>query len=263
MDSKEILNSGWIELYVLGALTDAEAQAIEKAAALDPAVANEIAASQAALNVYSKTVDRNPRPAMRDKILQQIPEAKNQIKTVAMVKDNAWQSYKYLMAACLAALVISTYSSYFFYDKWSEAEDRYLTMQQEKNVMADQFSIVKNDFDKAMNDLLVIKDGDMSMFTLTAIDTSKNYNARVYMDKRMGRLYIDVLSLPMPEPGKQYQLWAMVNGAPIDAGVFDIDPTNTYLQALKTIPNAAGFAVTLEQQGGSATPTLEQLYIKS
>ena len=67
-------------------------------------------------------------------------------------------------------------------------------------------------------------------------------------------------SLPAPSEEQQYQLWAIVDGQPVDAGVFDIEKGNI-LQQLKTISNAQAFAVTLEKKGGSPTPTLAALFL--
>ena len=35
-------------------------------------------------------------------------------------------------------------------------------------------------------------------------------------------VYLLVNQLPTPDPDKQYQLWAIVDGNPVDAGVFDM-----------------------------------------
>jgi anti-sigma-K factor RskA len=80
----------------------------------------------------------------------------------------------------------------------------------------------------------------------------------VYWDKSTGQVYVYASKLPTPEAGKQYQLWALKDGKPVDAGVFDI---NGELQQMKRITEADAFAVTLEPVGGSETPTLELLYV--
>lgn len=73
---------------------------------------------------------------------------------------------------------------------------------------------------------------------------------------------LNVENLPMPPSGKQYQLWALKDGKPIDAGVFDMIPgTEGDMHMMPvTIADADAFAVTLEKKGGSPSPTLTQLY---
>ena len=74
---------------------------------------------------------------------------------------------------------------------------------------------------------------------------------------------LNVDNLPMPPSDKQYQLWALKDGKPIDAGVFDMKPgTDGDMHMMPvTIAEADAFAVTLEKKGGSPTPTLTQLYV--
>ena len=70
----------------------------------------------------------------------------------------------------------------------------------------------------------------------------------------------ETTDLPQPPTDKQYQLWAIVNDQPVDLGVFDLDSTRTgILQLEQGQPQA--FAITLEPRGGSAQPTLDQMYV--
>ena len=84
--------------------------------------------------------------------------------------------------------------------------------------------------------------------------------ATVYWDKRSKDVYLHVNNMPAATTGKQYQLWALVDGTPVDAGVFDISSANPMIK-MKNIPRAQGFAVTLEPTGGSIKPTPEQMYV--
>jgi anti-sigma-K factor RskA len=58
----------------------------------------------------------------------------------------------------------------------------------------------------------------------------------------------------------QYQLWAIIDGKPVDAGVFDGNLAG--LVKMKEIPSGAKtFAVTIEPRGGNASPTLEKMQV--
>ncbi|RZK28201.1 MAG: anti-sigma factor [Hymenobacter sp.] len=66
---------------------------------------------------------------------------------------------------------------------------------------------------------------------------------------------------PLP-PGKQYQLWALDNGKPVDAGVLTAATTaGSGLQQMKDIASAQTFAMTVEPTGGSAGPTLTTMTV--
>jgi anti-sigma-K factor RskA len=58
---------------------------------------------------------------------------------------------------------------------------------------------------------------------------------------------------------QQYQLWALVDGVSIDAGVFDA--SRGTFQIMKAIAEADAFAVTIEQTGGAESPTLSTMQV--
>ncbi|WP_350340234.1 anti-sigma factor [Paraflavitalea speifideaquila] len=59
---------------------------------------------------------------------------------------------------------------------------------------------------------------------------------------------------PAPAPaGRQYQLWALVDGKPVDAGMLD---NCDGLCQLKNIQQAQAFAITLEKPAEALYPIL-------
>ncbi|MNG37643.1 Anti-sigma-K factor rskA [compost metagenome] len=70
------------------------------------------------------------------------------------------------------------------------------------------------------------------------------------------------MQLPANDQDHQYQLWALVDGKPVDLGVFDAKADSAHiLLKMKEINGAQAFAVTLEKRGGSATPTMTQMIV--
>jgi anti-sigma-K factor RskA len=80
----------------------------------------------------------------------------------------------------------------------------------------------------------------------------------VFWNKNTKDVYLLANKLPQAAEGKQYQLWALVDGKPVNAGL--LEDCNGVCK-LKNIPKAQAFAITLEDKGGSATPHLDQLYV--
>ncbi len=261
MDIKEYINSGVVEMYAMHALNPQEKAEFEQKLLLYPELKKELQKVQESLDDYSESHASNPRPELRAKILQSIDptSAKTAKGKVVPIRENNSLTYKYLIAACLAALVVSTFASWFFYSRWNEAEDRYSALLNDKNQLAKNYNLVKNEYDRNVNDLIVMRDQQSTVIQLFSTDTTKNFEARIYWNKNSHESYIDVLALPIPDEGKQYQLWALVGGKPIDAGVFEI--TLSGIQRVKDIPAADAWAVTLEPKGGSVSPTLDQMYL--
>jgi len=62
-------------------------------------------------------------------------------------------------------------------------------------------------------------------------------------------------NLPVPASDKQYQLWAILDGKPVDLGMLDFDlKQKKLLVHMKNTRGAQAFAITLEKKGGNSTP---------
>ena len=74
------------------------------------------------------------------------------------------------------------------------------------------------------------------------------------------KVFLEIKNLPDAPTGKQYQLWAIVDGKPVDMGMYSAKEDST-VQEMKSVDNAQAFAITLEKEGGNATPTMEEMYV--
>ena len=73
--------------------------------------------------------------------------------------------------------------------------------------------------------------------------------------KNTGEVYVDPTNMPTAPAGKQYQLWAFVDGKPVDAGMITSKDGKKYkIQKMKTFGKAQAFAITLETEGGNPQP---------
>ena len=113
----------------------------------------------------------------------------------------------------------------------------------------------------AYKDMKIMKDKNYKMVELKGLEKSPNSNVIAFWNPETKKLYAGVMNLPVPPPGKQYQLWALSNGKPVDAGVMDVDPSDKSLHEMKSTVDAQAFAVTLEPKGGSINPTMDQMYV--
>ena len=94
---------------------------------------------------------------------------------------------------------------------------------------------------------------------LAGLDAASGARARVYRDPRRGEVLLVVDRLPSASQGRVYELWGIVGGKPLPAGVFDTGPDGDgYL--ITALPDAADatvdvWAVTEEPAGGVPQPT--------
>jgi Anti-sigma-K factor rskA len=83
----------------------------------------------------------------------------------------------------------------------------------------------------------------------------------IYLDATTNKAYFITHHLFNPGPNNDYQLWAMVNGKPISAGIVTLNDDKSPI-LIENIPaGATGFYLTLEKKGGATKPTMEQMYL--
>src|SRR4051812_32334566 len=115
MQVSEYISSGILELYVMGSLSAEESREVETMAAQHPEVAVELAAVQQTLADYAGTYERNPHPSVRSQVMQavggEVPQPKLRIVRTDTKRRYSPAVYRYLIAACLASLIISTFAS--------------------------------------------------------------------------------------------------------------------------------------------------------
>lgn len=255
MDVKEYIESGIVELYAMGNLSSTERMEFEQRLLLYPELRAELERVQESLEQYTEAHAINPRPSARRRLFEHIREQSRVESGEAQRDRSFFLTYKYLIAASLAALFISTFASWFFYSRWNDAEERYTALLQEKQSLSLNLNTVQSAYDKLYADHMIGHDPEVRILTLSMTDSTAKPMARVYWNPRSRETWVEVLE-PMPaDSGMQYQLWAMDGEVPVSAGMFGM-PDDDGMVRVKDVAAATTWAVTVEPEGGSAEPTL-------
>lgn len=293
MDIKEYISSGVLELYAAGALSADEAREVELMASGHPEVQAELDAIQNALTGYAGAYRKNPRPELRQQILDKIegmdemshllymhnksqedetPDKKLNVvqsdekpvqPAVTQPQYERSPSYRYLMAAVWVFLVLNIAGNIYFFTKLKSTEEQMANVTNENVKMKTEYEKIKNDMDKKNVDLKMVMNRQNKIVDMKGMEIAPHSFATVYWNPGTKQVMLNVDNLPMPPSDKQYQLWALKDGKPIDAGVFDMKPGaagDMHMMPVN-ITDADAFAVTLEKKGGSPTPDLTQLYV--
>ena len=267
MNIREYILSGNAELYAMGLLERTEKQEFEEHLLLHPELSAELQKAREVLSNYAQSFPRNPRPELRLRIVKSnsspVVEKPEALAPTPILSEPAQNfTYKYLIAASLAALVVSTFASWFFYSRWNEAEDRYTDLLTEKNTLAMSFNQVKGQFDNTYSDMMVVHDENVRVITLTATDSTKRYKVRLFWNPYTHEVDVDALHLPPPDSGKQFQLWALYAGKASDAGLIPATTDDAFYKA-KKISSADSWWITLEPAGGSTGPNPLAVFLSS
>jgi anti-sigma-K factor RskA len=259
MNIEEYIASGILETYTLGGLSKAEAAEVEAYALQYPEIRAQLERLEEDLENLALSYAKKPAPDLKAKIADQLhfaPASKEEVKIIPIPSF-----YRPAIAASVALAIVSAASAGYFWNKWQDAEGRVIALEYEKTALTNNINLTKQQLAGANNYLSLMQDTSAVLITLKGSALSPDAAAKVLWNKSTKEVYLGGLaSLPTPPSNLQYQLWAIVDGVPVDAGVFDVENGNI-LQQLKTIDNAQAFAVTLEKKGGSPTPTLAALYL--
>ncbi len=269
MNGEEYISSGVLELYVMGALPEAEMQQVREMARRFPEVTQEIEKIEALMESYALLNAAEPRIELKEKVMNRIKqETLRVIKTesrdenVAIKKLNANESsrnfYAYLAAASLALLIVSSAFNLFVWKKLKESGEQLAVIRSEKQEYGNQLATVKSSYDQTLAEINILQNKDYKAIEMKGLPVAPHALVRVYWNQQTKETFVNIADLPAPPAGKQYQLWALVDGKPIDAGIFE---GKASMQKVKSVENAQAFAVTLEPEGGSAVPTLTAMYV--
>ncbi len=235
-----------------------------------PEISREIEAIEASLMNFAEENTAAPSAHLKNRIQQQIfaaqpasstkPEAK--VVQLPVEGNKSMSVLRFAAAASIALLIASAGFNYVLYGKLHNANQELAELHSEKEVMASQYKIQQTALSEKSDELaMIIKPGN-KMMMLKGMDIAPQASAMIVWNAVNKSVFIDAATLPMPPEGKQYQLWALVNGKPVDAGVFTIQDGKFVMQKMKDMPdNAQAYAVTLEKMGGSAVPTMDAMYL--
>jgi anti-sigma-K factor RskA len=161
--------------------------------------------------------------------------------------------FRSVVAASVLLLMASTLINFYYYSKFADYRTRYKELLVQQNALLTRQSNLEAQ-------LTVMKDPVMKQVKLEPASPDINSVATVYWNANTSEVYLMVNNMPKPASGKQYQLWAQVDGKMVDAGLLDMNADNL-LHKMKSFKDPQAFAITIEPAGGSPTPTYSTLQV--
>lgn len=154
--------------------------------------------------------------------------------------------WKWVAAASIILLVGTAYWAINVNNKYKDLQAANQDLQTQLQQSAARLDTMKQDAE-------LLKNPDVKMAAMQGT-SNPNVYATIYWDTTSKDVYLMLNNLPTPASDKQYQLWALLNGQPIDLGMIEVKQERL-LYRMKNVQNAQAFAITLEPKGGSPAPT--------
>ena len=272
MNSKEYISSGILESYILGHASPEEAGILECVMKNNTEVREAFEEAQKTFEMLATAQAVTPPNDLKSKIWDRIQqqekvelsvekpiipiqmnvqksEAKTEIQETIAEKKGNWKNFA--VAASLLFLV-STGANLYWMSSQSEMKEEIANMKNEN-----QFKNLA--MQNMQQKLDVVANPDMKKIVLAGVDKHPEAKATVLWDANSKDVYLSVNNLPKAPEGMQYQLWAIEDGKPVNAGMYSEDKDMKI--ALANITKAQAFAITLEKKGGSEAPTMENMYV--
>lgn len=253
---------------MLGLANDSEVAEIEALYSQYPEI-------KTAVNDFASELERQalenalaPPPEMKAKVLAALNFDVSAAPVVDMPGDTTKDTgatvynlkrWRMLAAASVILLVGSAALNFYFYNRFDEKNKAYQALLTERNTLFANNQVFQTHLNEYRSALEMMADPAMLMVKMKGVPHQKNSMATIFWDTRNKDVYVVPNKLPDVLQGKQYQLWAIVDGKPIDAGTLDTGCEGVC--KMKNIPRAEAFAITLEKAGGSPSPTMEEMYV--
>ncbi len=256
MNRQEYILSGVLEAYVLGGLTEQEKVDVEKNLAQYPELRDELARVEDTSEALLLGLAIAPPASVKERVMLAIQPTG---KIIKMDTDRALQ-WRYAAAASIAIALGASLLAYDYHSKWKSSEVALNDLVAQNKQIAQDYNRVNLRLDKVENDLHVIDNPAFAKVVMKGTPNAPQAMASVYWNEQTKEVFLSTQNLRALSQQNQYQLWAIINGKPVDAGIFDGNVAG--LLKMKVIgKGAVTFAVTIEPRGGKPSPTLETMQV--
>lgn len=261
MNIEEYISSGIIETYVLGLADKEEARQLEELCQQHTEIQAALREAQSSLEDYAQLNAVAPPTGVKEKIWAAISDKEPEIEPLSKeeepekIKEN-YKTYSYISRAAVFLVLVGL--PYHFY-KMNQYELEISTLQREKNEILAQNQIFSAQIREVSQEIEILSNPSTRNIVLAGVEGHEDHSATIHW-RTSGEIFLTASGLPPLDQEKQYQLWAIVDGKPVNAGLLEEDGS-IRLQKMLAIERAEMFAITIENRGGSEQPTLDQMVV--
>ncbi|RZK41310.1 MAG: anti-sigma factor [Pedobacter sp.] len=269
---KAYIESGILELYVLGQLSALECSEVEEMAKKYPEVRAELFAIEQTMEHYALAHAIEPSAETKNQLMEKLGVTEQQPVVsepkIIPLHDNAndgkLRKLSYALVACSILLAISLTALFSAHKELNEANTQILALNSDKEKFANTASQLEFENAGMESRIAMTESPDWTTVQLAGVKNSPDAKMLVYWNKSNKNVVINysAINLPKTAQSEEYQLWALVDGKPVSLGVFTSnDNAKEAVKQMQTIQKVQAFAVTIEPLGGSINPTMEKMVV--
>jgi len=259
MDIKAYIESGILELYVAGALSEKENQDVYTLMQKNPEVLQEVLEIEAAIIKLTAATSQRSNNHILQQVKQSLGLNVDETKVISIAKPK----YNWITYAGWAASIVLAAGLLWTVNQNNQLKSDVQIAETQQSLLETQIINSKNSLEEANTLITVLRDDNIIRIPLAGQGNFVSSYAKVYWDKNSDRIFLDAQGLPEPPEGKVYQVWSLTLTPLTPTSLGTIDRFTADANKIFEIKNAnesEAFGITLEPAGGSITPTMDQLY---
>lgn len=269
MDIKAYIESGILEQFVLGNTSPEETQQVIELSKKYPEIQSEISSIEEGLISFAVSNAVKPSGKLKAQILESIEESETKVSEVKETKTlpmtdlphKNQNTPRFLMAASLILLGVSIIGNVWLYQKWNNTKTELSSLNLRNNLLVENDKVQQAKYAEIDSKLQLLTNPEVKSVKLKGLPLMPQAFATIYWNTSKKEVYINASQLQALAENEQYQLWAIVDGKPVDAGVFATEEVQKGIVKMKDAANVQAFAITIEKKGGSLAPTLEKMVL--
>ena len=252
MTEQEFLESGQLELYVAGSLTEEENLEVKEAMERYALVRERVLEIEASLLALAAAASPGLPPLQAPIEDELAPEESN------LRRINPWRNYVGWAAALVLAIGLV-----WLYQQNQDLRQKASAYNSMRDSLEQHLSHLEQERQQRDSLLALLRNTRLLTIPLAAQEQFPGADVRIYWDQDKALVYLDASNLPVPPAGKVYQLWSLKLDplTPTSLGTLDeFNQDADKLFAKQIGQEAEAFGITLEPAGGSQSPTMDALY---
>jgi len=264
--NKEIIESGMLERFVFGQCTEHELSELVPMIEQNPELKEEINRIEETLMQAAFSQSVAPAENLKEKILSTIDATDNitDSKIIKMKRRGAFlkkenAQVKFYLYAASILLLLSLGTNAVLFTNYNGAKNELAELKDSRRQIAAEFASLRDAHDDLNQQFTLVTNPFVRQIDLEPTKENSDINAKIYFNNNNGNVILNLAGLQALPKDKQYQLWALVGGNPVDLGTFDGGIKTSILKIMMRVDKPDAFAVTIEPYGGSKSPTLDQM----
>lgn len=277
MNVKDYIESGILESYLMGQVTDQERREVECMSKIYPEIRASLDEIEADLESYASShsvkapddlkasimsaiADIEQEPAGEMKV-EKSPDPVEEPKEEDLPRIDSKPGSRLLSWTVAAAALIFMVSTVLLWARMQDLATQLSSVQDEKTEVEQLAGKLESSLEQRETQIDLLTSPENKKIVLAATEAFPENSATVFWNPELGEVVMDVSGLTPAPDGQQYQLWALIDGQPKDMGLVSKGTDSSRIQDMLTTNTADAFAITLEPEGGLPEPTLENLVV--